>query len=458
MLLHTLAAFVLLRLFLHLGLRPSLAYLATLPFLLHPVVAESVSWVSSRKDILAALFCFLALLQGRKALLLGRGQFLVCCLVLLACYSKGSALVFPVLAFLLWRRPVLADARLGSFRKLWLWTTAICLLAAVHQAFLAMGAAVAQLPARPLALPGTFLHYLRVLAWPLDLAVHYPREATLDSFAASFGSKAVLLLLLGVSAILLLRKQRSAEVWIGTGLLLILASLLPYNNVLPATSLPAADRYLYLALAGLGLFVVGLTTLFPERLAQRTSFALLIALPLLFIPASYRRAKVFKNSQTLWEANLAVFPDDAVSLYNLGRFHLVNEAGLGEDRGKELLLKGLRKARLPVHRLRIAQLLYHWTRGMGDYEEAFAHAETLVSTAERLAGRRRLQRIAMAMQLAQAARDAKKEFSNSRRICPMPWVSRPSMNSAKCVRSASRSRTSPRRAWRVHRRWSTERS
>jgi hypothetical protein len=102
LLLQALAGFVLVLLLRDLGASRSLALLGACPLLAHPALAESVLWVSSRKETLVALFGLLALWTGRRAIAGRAALWLPALMALLACYSKGSGIALPLMALPLW--------------------------------------------------------------------------------------------------------------------------------------------------------------------------------------------------------------------------------------------------------------------------------------------------------------------------------------------------------------------
>jgi tetratricopeptide (TPR) repeat protein len=352
-----------------LGASRWVALLGSLPLVLHPLLAESVSWISSRKDLLAGFFGLWALLQGRRVLR-GEGRaFWVYFLTILACYSKGSALVLPFLGALLWIGPLgikKADLKKEGCtpKRLLLFVTGICALVAFHHLLHSWAVGTAGFSGNPRAIPGTFLHYLSLLFYPDHLAVFYPRNETLAVFETNFTAKLLFLGILIVGAVFLLWK-RGLGLWVGAGILFSLASLLPFNGFLPATALPAADRYLYLALPGLGLVLAGLVSLSPRNLRSWVSGFLILLFSFWWIPKARARSFDFTRSDRLWESNLKVFPEDGVSWFNLGLFHLQDVHGT-EKKALPMLEKALAFSELPQHRLRAATTLFVLHRRRGE--------------------------------------------------------------------------------------------
>lgn len=77
-----------------------LAFAAAALWALHPLRAESVAWVASRKDTVLAFFTLLGILAWRRAVLQGRHSHIVLANVcaILACMSKPTGMAFPALA------------------------------------------------------------------------------------------------------------------------------------------------------------------------------------------------------------------------------------------------------------------------------------------------------------------------------------------------------------------------
>ena len=79
----------------HFLLKSSL-FLATLFWALHPQRVEAVAWIASRKELLWAFFALIGLLAWRSGKSIAA---LACCA--LACMSKPTAMVFPLLAMVM---------------------------------------------------------------------------------------------------------------------------------------------------------------------------------------------------------------------------------------------------------------------------------------------------------------------------------------------------------------------
>lgn len=395
LLLHGLAGVVLARWLLQLGVSRLVAHVAAALFVVHPALCESVAWVSSRKYVLSGLFTFAALHQTvrfahtatwARALLLAL-------LAAAAMLSNATSVVLPLLSIgvVMWSR---------GPRVRWLGPAvlfAVTLpIALYHQSVAAaQGTLVAaDAAARMQQVPGAFWHYLRTAVWPTQLNVLYPEVDTLEVFRTRWLPGTVALSLFAIAGIVLWF-WRSTRV-LAAGLLTFVVALLPFNTAYPASSIAAADRYLYLAIPGLALAIAaGLS--FVHRRGPWLAAAL--AVPLIWLGGS--RAHDFQDEATLWQASIEVDENNAVAQYNRA-VAIWNTAVLGrrelpvEDYERHLQA-AITAARYPIHELRARRKLLPLQMGRADYKAAAANAMAAIAAAKaQLARESAAPRIAMA--------------------------------------------------------------
>jgi tetratricopeptide (TPR) repeat protein len=376
LLLHGVAGAVFARLLLALGLRPLAAHAAAALFVVHPALAESTAWVSGRKDLLSGLFVFWAL---RRTVAFAQapsrvGALALAALAALAMYSKATAVVLPALA-------ALVCLLQSGPRSRWLAPAVLALVTvpiAAHHAAIAAAegtmAAGGDAAARLLQVPGAFAHYVATALWPTRLNVLYPEVQTLERFRANWLPGAVAVGVFVALAAVAWRAPRLRLV--GFGLAAFAVGLLPFNTAFPASSIAAADRYLYLALPWLALALVA------GAAAARQGFAWLAvvaALPLAY--AGGARARDFADDETLWRSSLAVDENNAVAHLNLVDDLLRRgPAELGEVKGH--LEAAGRSARYPIHEVRARTLLVRLAMAEADYARAASEARAAVAAAE----------------------------------------------------------------------------
>jgi hypothetical protein len=317
-------------------------------FALHPQRAESVAWISERKDVLSTFFGLLCLLaysryasyaesrvesresrvgptphptlspnEAERAKRTWYGVTLFC--FALGLMSKPMLVTWPLLMLLLdyWplQRVRSAECRMrNGWGKEWarlvrekipffMLTVASCLVTFLVQQ---RGGAVASLGNHPLPdrMANATLSYLRYLGktfWPTDLAVYYPAPAPWP-LATVIIAAAILL----VITFLCLRLGRTHPyLLVGWGWFVI--TLIPVIGIVQVGGQAMADRYTYVPTMGLLIMVIwGGADLLPKHRALTFGVAL-IALGVNGV-LLHRYVTLWKNSETLFAHAIAVTP------------------------------------------------------------------------------------------------------------------------------------------------------
>jgi hypothetical protein len=317
---------LLLALLRRLGFETVGAALGTLLFGLAPFHAESVAWISGRKDVLALLLTLIAwhlylssARSLRRRLLLGAGA---CLAFLCALLAKSAAMVAPVMM-------LAADVGLRGLRpRSALARVAPCLLlamaAGVGVVFLWSGSELIrpEVPAGVLGRMGlvgwSLFHYLGTAFWPFGLS---PLYAEPDSNALLIGGiAAVGTLLLAAAAILVgvrrgwnVRGPVVAAIWFGAG-------IAPFLNLVPLYYL-VNDRYLLFPSLGLAL----LAALLANGVLRlgRADRRVIGGAGLLLVAAAWGMARVdecraWHDSRALWTHAVESEPDAFFARLKLG--------------------------------------------------------------------------------------------------------------------------------------------
>jgi tetratricopeptide (TPR) repeat protein len=306
------------------------AALAALVFAVHPLRVEPVAWISDRRDLLCATFLLLALLAYLRGVRAGGQLARGWGLASLAAFagalgSKGIAAVLPLLFLVLDWYP------LGRAPRGWL---ALVREKIPHLALALAGVVVTALAVRADAAPLGYGEYgpLARLAlaghsawmllvrhlWPVGLSPLYELPAEVRLSAPRF------LLPLLAAATLTVALVRLRRRW-PAGLATWLASLIvlaPVSGIVLAGRHVGADRYAYLAGLGLallagggGVHLVARRSLLARRIAGAAAALLLVGLGVL----SWQQTLHWRDSERLWRRAVAVEPDCASCLNNLGR-------------------------------------------------------------------------------------------------------------------------------------------
>ncbi len=326
-----------------------LAAWAAFFWLLHPLQTEAVAYISGRKDLLASLFYFVALigaLQRARSTdtlprLLGATTFIIA--AGLSFLAKESALTLPATALVLDilvvqdgnLRARIASALRGGriFYGLIVISGAGALF---YKLILAPGTKTAfdifkdPITNIPDALRSYAL-YLRKTLWPwpliADLNGLFPQSlgqlrgwgpfwngGTGLATAAGWG--------IGLIGWLIARgSNRSWLILSGFGLYLLAA--LPVANLIPLNE-PAAEHYAHLPLAALAVAFVAAAWALSERFKISPSVGLVFGLSCLIIlgSASHLRSHVWVDGETLWTSVTTAQDGSDRAWSNLGLAHL----------------------------------------------------------------------------------------------------------------------------------------
>jgi tetratricopeptide (TPR) repeat protein len=333
------------------ALRVPGALLAAGIFLLHPVQAESVAWVTERKNVLSLAFALASLLAWTRFLQDGRpfprraGTWAASlALFVLAMLSKTTAVAVPVAAAAIawWRPWEPPGARRGE--------RVAALLAPFFAIGIAMGLFTAYLEATHVGASGAefartpverLLHaskawwwYLGTWAWPSDLLFVYPPFR--GGAAAGWAAFAAGLAAAGGAAVAARRGVRGAAV----AFLCFSAGVFPalgFVNLYPLRYAPAADHFMHMATVPLAAATAWIGAALVRRLpasrAPAAAGALAAALLLALASATNAHARAFRDEETLWRATLARNPDAWLASNNLVSILLrrAEEAGAAGD-------------------------------------------------------------------------------------------------------------------------------
>jgi hypothetical protein len=305
----------------------SLAFLAALIFLCHPVQVESVAWVSQRKNLLSMLFflgsfhCYLSYRLRPSA-----GSYTASLLgFVLALLAKAVAIVLAPALLLYdfcftaptsWSRTILNKVPFAA---------AAALVSALTYVSQAPGLAP-YFGGSPLATCYTmlpvFVRYLRMTVWPSDLCASYtlPIRGGID--LAVLGSALFLAALAG-AGFWLYRRRRDLFFWF----VFFFLGLLPVSQIIPIMTL-MNDRYLYFPMLGAALLLAqGLLCAveWAKGRAGRIALGCVAAVLGVMCLVSFRQTRVWSNSLSLWTDVTGKYPGDADAWNALGDAQL--EAG-----------------------------------------------------------------------------------------------------------------------------------
>jgi tetratricopeptide (TPR) repeat protein len=346
------------------------APLAALIFALHPIQAESVAWISERKNCLSTFFALLSVLTFFTREQLRPFPLKTFLLFLCAMLSKTVAgTVPPVILVIHWWKT--GHVRRRDFLQMIPFFVVSLLLGRFtsRTEVLYVGASGPDwdlsFPQRLLIAGRAIWFYLSKILWPANLMFSYPRWQ-LD--AANLR-----LYLFPAAAILLLASAWLLRHRIGRGPLAallifggVLAPALGFLNTYPMRFSFVADHFQYAA--GIPIIVL-ISSILIHYLPQKL-LAPMIAIPLLLL--TWHQSHIYAGPQTLWRDVIARNPNSWLADENLA-VALTFQPNSTQAQLEEALTLYQRVSRLrPQHE----KLHVNWAEALfklGRWEECLPH-------------------------------------------------------------------------------------
>ncbi|HBA62093.1 MAG TPA: hypothetical protein DCZ92_15010 [Elusimicrobia bacterium] len=293
------------------------AVFTALFFGVHPMHVESVAWISERKDVLYALFFLGALISHWYYLEKNRLSLLALtfALFVLALLSKAMAAPLPVVLMLLdyWHGRKLSWRAVGEKLPFFVLSVAFGLLAVKIQAKSALGHFDPSMTWERLCFGFYgFSAYLWKLFIPVRLSALHPYPLHLHGklpwltfYLPAFAGAAALLV---VGLLALVKKEKVKLLFFGSAFFfLTIALVLQFLSVGQALY---AERYSYIPYIGLlfmlAMWLEGLMEKRPG--AKQAVLFCAAAAGVFFSGLTFERAKVWKDSGTLWADVIGKYP------------------------------------------------------------------------------------------------------------------------------------------------------
>ncbi len=296
-------------------------------FAIHPLRAESVAWVSERKDVLSGVYFASALLAygfyvARPS---AARYWLLFLFTAMGLMSKAILVTLPVVLLLLdywplkrfqslsaigrpgsslsWKRFLACDGRLILEKAPLFLLAAVFALITAHLSLSASRvAAILPLHVRLAMAPVSYVTYLGQLFWPFGLAANYPFLEDGPS-AGLVLAACVALLIISAAAVAFHRKYP----YLLAGWLWYLVTLLPVIGIVPGGNQLMADRYTYITQIGLDVALIWLAAdIFgatPSRRWPRIAASTAVIVGLMAIAC--RQTSYWRDNIMLWRHALS---------------------------------------------------------------------------------------------------------------------------------------------------------
>jgi hypothetical protein len=313
--LHLLSAFLLWRLFLRLGLK--LAWWGALLFVVHPVMVESVAWISELKNTVSLPFLLGALLawlnydeQGRP-----RDYAAALALFLAALLAKTSVVMLPFVLLLhaWWKHGGLSRKKFLAALPFFAVAFILGLLTMFFQRHWAVGTDPVEVggPVVGLVRAGwAILFYLDKCLWPFGLMPIYPTPDFAHPSPFQFAPWLLIVLFFG----LLWSRRQSWGCPAMLGLGFFLLNLVPVLGFVSMSYLRiawVADHFVYISAIGVIGLVIAVAEETLHALPRQRGLCMAVASALLLLLAWQSRAyaAVYRAQTALWAYNVRLNPD-----------------------------------------------------------------------------------------------------------------------------------------------------
>lgn len=312
-----------------LALRVPGAWLAAALFALHPVHVESVAWITERKNVLMGLFFLLSLLAWvrfveRETKRPGKYYALALLFYALALFSKTTACTLPAALLLnLWLNKIPITLRrvrqIVPFVILGIAMGLVTIWWERHHQGTQGELFAIGLPERFLVAGRALWFYLGKLVWPVDLAFSYPRWTISTANPLDY----VWLLATAALAAVIYFARRQLGRGPEVALVYFAATLSPMLGFIMLYTFRysfVADHYQYMASIGpLALAAAGLSIggkfLGRQRFVLEPAIWTALVASLGFL--TWQQCKMYRDSDTLWQATIATNPQSWMAYNNI---------------------------------------------------------------------------------------------------------------------------------------------
>ncbi len=308
------------------------SFVAAAVFAIHPLRAESVAWITERKDVLSGLF--LATTLWAYALYVEQPQSWKRYGILLVSFtagllSKSMLVTLPVALLVLdcWplRRltapPWAGEASARTWKAIIVEKLPMLALSALSAVatVMSVGDVVRPISTLPFAVRASssvvaYATYVVQLFWPVGLAPHYP-YSSVGPTTAQVAASALIIVAITAAA------WRFRRAWpsLAAGWAWFLVTLLPVIGFIPSGIQLIADRYTYVSHIWLVVALIQAAATLVQRLGMPPwGVWAATATGLLGLAwAGCAQTAVWRDSETLWRYTLAVTSDNAYAHSNL---------------------------------------------------------------------------------------------------------------------------------------------
>ncbi len=302
-----------------------IALCTALIWAVHPLLTDTVTYIINRTEGLACLFMLLTLCAFERSIDSHRPRAWHAAAILASLAGVASKEMAAMIGPIVLMYDGLIVSR--SWKDVWTnrkwfypfflldWVLVAALLNTVIGAA-KLGGVGRITPWRYLLMQSqVILMYLKLCFWPTPLVISYVDWKAPESLLQVWPEMLIVGALVGLTIFLAIRRNSLA--FMGAVVFLTLA---PTSSILPLPSEPAAERRMYLPLAGVVLVVIVLLERLTRPLPRRAMVgAVLLLLAIVGLSEiTLNRNAVYSDPTSLWVDTLANRPENPVAQYSLG--------------------------------------------------------------------------------------------------------------------------------------------
>lgn len=300
----------------------NIAWIVALFFGIHPMHLESVAWISERKDVLYTFFFLPSLICYWKYLDSYKKHFYIAALLLFiaSLLSKPAAIILPFLLLLIdyyrnrgWSKKIwMEKIPFFLFMMIFLYLT----LQIQSEKAIAKADSYSMMERILFAFYG-FVEYVRRFFWPFPLSSFHP-------FPKSGGALPVMYYLAPILALIIagityyFRKQKWFIFSMGfffINIMMILQFPITFGNCI------IAERYTYVAYIGFAFGLAMAWQNFKQNpIIHKILTGCILLLGGVFLYTTFQRVGVWKNTETLWNSVIEVYPQSYISRANRANY------------------------------------------------------------------------------------------------------------------------------------------
>lgn len=309
--------------------RKDVSVITALLFGIHPTQLEPVAWITSRKDLLYAMFYLAGLLAYIKYLSVkshGPKRWLLLCLALFVCslLSKGMAVTFPLVLFLIDCFKTRTNYVKATIEKIpfVLLSVLFGVIASVGQK--EVGAIddlqnISLIQSFFVASYGLMVYIFKAIV-PVHLSAYHPYPF-MPNEPMQWFVYASLIPSLAVATVGLLSLKRNKK--IAFGILFFLCCVALVLQFFPVGIAIVAERFTYVANIGLFYLIglgIGLTVAkYPNE--KKYVFGVFSVYVIILASITFNRTGVWQDSETLWTDVIQKYPDDFLAYNNRAGYY-----------------------------------------------------------------------------------------------------------------------------------------